>query len=69
LEVAKRRRDIKIIITSATMNSEKFSAFFGGAEIYEIPGRTFPVKVIWDKCAADDYVASAVKKAIEVHVQ
>jgi pre-mRNA-splicing factor ATP-dependent RNA helicase DHX38/PRP16 len=50
------------------MNSEKFSAFFGGAEIYEIPGRTFPVKVIWDKCAADDYVGAAVKKAIEVHV-
>jgi pre-mRNA-splicing factor ATP-dependent RNA helicase DHX38/PRP16 len=50
------------------MNAEKFSQFFGGAEIYTIPGRTFPVKVIWDKCAADDYVGAAVKKAIEVHV-
>lgn len=28
--VAQRRRDIKIIITSATMNAEKFSYFFGG---------------------------------------
>ena len=50
------------------MNAERFSDFFGGAEIYTIPGRTFPVKVIWDICPADDYVAAAVKKCIEVHV-
>ena len=51
------------------MNAEKFSDFFGGAEIYRIPGRTFPVRVVWDKCAADDFVNAAVKKCIEVHVQ
>ena len=33
-KVAQRRRDIKIIITSATMNAEKFSSFFGGAPIF-----------------------------------
>ena len=33
-KVAQKRRDIKIIITSATMNAEKFSAFFGGAPIF-----------------------------------
>jgi len=31
IKVAQRRRDIKIIITSATMNAERFSDFFGGA--------------------------------------
>ena len=67
--IATKRRDIKIIITSATMNAEKFSQYYGTAEIYKIPGRTFPVRVVWDKCASDDYVNSAVKKAIEVHVQ
>lgn len=50
------------------MNAEKFSDFFGGAEIFKIPGRTFPVRVIWEKCAVDDYVFSAVKRAIEIHV-
>ena len=43
-KVGERRRDIKIIITSATMNAEKFSSFFGNAPIFEIPGRTFPVQ-------------------------
>lgn len=33
-KVAQKRRDIKIIITSATMNAEKFSAFFGNAPIF-----------------------------------
>lgn len=42
--VAKQRRNIKIIVTSATMNAEKFSAFFDNAPIFNIPGRTFPVK-------------------------
>ena len=33
-KVAEKRRDIKIVITSATMNAEKFSAFFGNAPIF-----------------------------------
>ncbi len=33
-KVAHKRRDIKIIITSATMNAQKFSNFFGGAPIF-----------------------------------
>jgi pre-mRNA-splicing factor ATP-dependent RNA helicase DHX38/PRP16 len=46
-KVAQRRRDIKIIITSATMNAVKFSSFFGGAPIFNIPGRTFPVEILF----------------------
>ena len=42
-KVAQKRRDIKIIITSATMNAERFSDFFGKVPIFTIPGRTFPV--------------------------
>lgn len=67
-EIANRRRDIKIIITSATMNAEKFSSFFGNAEIFKIPGRTFPVRISWEKCAVDDFINAAVKKAIEIHL-
>ncbi len=69
MKVAQKRRDIKIIITSATMNAEKFSEFFGGAPIFNIPGRTFPVSIRFEKAIADDYVDGAVKKAIEIHLQ
>ncbi len=40
-----RRPDLKVIITSATIDPEKFSAHFGGAPIIEVSGRTYPVEV------------------------
>jgi pre-mRNA-splicing factor ATP-dependent RNA helicase DHX38/PRP16 len=42
-KISARRRDLKLIVTSATMNSERFSQFFGGVPVFTIPGRTFPV--------------------------
>lgn len=50
------------------MNAERFAEFFGDVPIFHIPGRTFPVEVRFDKAPAEDYVYSAVKKAIEIHV-
>ena len=67
-KVAQRRRDIKIIITSATMNAQKFSEFFGAVPIFNIPGRTFPVEIMFTKAPIDDYVDSAVKQALTCHI-
>ncbi|KAL4238484.1 ATP-dependent RNA helicase [Mactra antiquata] len=39
-----RRRDLKIILMSATLNAQLFSDFFGGCAVIDIPGRTFPVE-------------------------
>jgi pre-mRNA-splicing factor ATP-dependent RNA helicase DHX38/PRP16 len=44
-KVVGRRRDMKLIVTSATMDAEKFSHFFGNAPVFTIPGRTFPVEI------------------------
>ena len=40
-----RRPDLKVIITSATIDPERFSEHFGGAPIVEVSGRTFPVEI------------------------
>ncbi|HEY9522892.1 MAG TPA: ATP-dependent RNA helicase HrpA [Thermopolyspora sp.] len=40
-----RRPDLKVIITSATIDPERFSRHFGGAPIVEVSGRTYPVEV------------------------
>ncbi|MBO6243086.1 MAG: DEAD/DEAH box helicase, partial [Clostridia bacterium] len=68
-KIIAKRRDLKLIITSATMNSKKFSTFFGEAPIYVIPGRTFQVSYQYGKSTPEDYVDAAVKKTIEVHLQ
>lgn len=48
-QVVSRRTDLKLIVTSATMDSDKFAAFFGNVPIFNIPGRTFPVDVLFSK--------------------
>ncbi|MGZ4759778.1 MAG: ATP-dependent RNA helicase HrpA, partial [Acidimicrobiales bacterium] len=40
-----RRPDLKVIITSATIETDRFSAHFGGAPVIEVTGRTFPVEL------------------------
>ena len=48
-----RRPDLKVIITSATIDPERFSAAFSGAPIVEVSGRTYPVKVRYRPIDAD----------------
>ncbi|MEU7875333.1 ATP-dependent RNA helicase HrpA [Dactylosporangium sp. NPDC049140] len=56
-----RRPDLKIIITSATIDPERFSRHFGDAPIVEVSGRTYPVEVryrpIEDEEDADQFDA------------
>jgi pre-mRNA-splicing factor ATP-dependent RNA helicase DHX38/PRP16 len=66
-DVIARRRDLKLIVTSATMDSEKFSHFFGNVPVFTIPGRTFPVERFFAKSLPDDYVEAAVKQAMQIH--
>ena len=40
-----RRPDLKLILTSATIDVERLSAHFGGAPVVEIPGRTYPIDI------------------------
>ncbi len=44
-KLLKKRHDLKLIITSATIDSEKFSAHFGNAPVIEVSGRTYPVDI------------------------
>ena len=67
-DIARFRPDIKIIISSATMDAEKFSAYFDDAPIYNIPGRRFPVDIYYTKAPEADYVEAAVVTCLQVHV-
>ncbi len=40
-----RRPELKLIVTSATIDTERFSAHFGGAPVVEVSGRAYPVEV------------------------
>jgi len=68
LQVITRRKDLKLIVTSATMDSDKFATFFGNVPVFQIPGRTFPVEVFFSRNSVEDYVDGAVKQALQVHL-
>ncbi|RDA90510.1 hypothetical protein CP533_0837 [Ophiocordyceps camponoti-saundersi (nom. inval.)] len=40
-----QRKDLKVVLMSATVDAEHFSSYLGGAPILKVPGRTFPVDV------------------------
>ncbi len=49
-----RRQDLKIIISSATLDVERFSAFFDHAPILSVPGRLYPIETRWRDSGGDD---------------
>ncbi len=51
------------------MDADKFARFFGNVPTFTIPGRTFPVDVLFTRNPSEDYVESAVKQAIQIHLQ
>ena len=67
-QILMRRSDMKLIVTSATLNADRFSEFFGGVPIFRIPGRTFNVETFHAKMPAEDYVDAAVKQTLTIHL-
>ena len=49
-----RRPDLKLIVTSATIDPGRFAEFFGGAPVIEVSGRGFPIEVRYRPLVAED---------------
>jgi pre-mRNA-splicing factor ATP-dependent RNA helicase DHX16 len=67
-DIVRFRPDLKLIISSATMDAEKFSKYFDDASIFMIPGRMFPVDIFYTKQPEADYVDAAVVTVLQIHV-
>ena len=71
-----KRKDLKVIITSATIDTEKFAAHFNNAPILEVSGRTYPVEVRYRpaEMSTDDkennsYIDLAVQEVLSLRQQ
>lgn len=67
-DVARFRPDLKLIISSATLDAVKFSDFFDKAPIFKVPGRRYPVDIYYTKQPEADYIEAAVVTALQIHV-
>lgn len=64
----KRRPDLKLIVTSATLDAEKFSTYFFDCPIFTIPGRTFPVEILHTKEPESDYLEASLMAVMQIHL-
>ncbi|KAI3727553.1 hypothetical protein L6452_16169 [Arctium lappa] len=67
-DIARFRPDLKLLISSATLDAEKFSDYFDSAPIFKIPGRRFPVEINYTKAPEADYLDAAIVTALQIHV-
>ena len=62
------RPELKIIVTSATLDAVKFSEFFNNANIFTIPGRTFPVEILYTREPTTDYLDESLMTIMQIHL-
>lgn len=67
-DIARFRPDLKLLISSATLDAEKFSDYFDSAPIFKIPGRRYPVEIHYTKAPEADYLDAAIVTALQIHV-
>jgi ATP-dependent RNA helicase DHX8/PRP22 len=67
-KLMKRRLDLRLIVTSATLDAEKFSGYFFNCNIFTIPGRTFPVEILYTKQPETDYLDAALITVLQIHL-
>ncbi len=63
-----KRKDLRLIVTSATLDASKFSNYFFKCPIFTIPGRTFPVDILYTKEPESDYLDAALITVMQIHL-
>lgn len=67
-QLVRRRPDLRLIVTSATLDAEKFSGYFFNCNIFTIPGRTYPVEILYTKQPESDYLDAALITVMQIHL-
>ncbi|XP_043198767.1 ATP-dependent RNA helicase DHX8-like [Amphibalanus amphitrite] len=67
-QTIKRRPDMKLVVTSATLDAVKFSQYFFEAPIFTIPGRTYPVEILYAKEPETDYLDASLITVMHIHL-
>ncbi|CAN1794690.1 Probable pre-mRNA-splicing factor ATP-dependent RNA helicase DEAH4, partial [Linum perenne] len=62
-----RECKLKVLITSATLDGEKVSEFFLESPILNVPGKLFPVEIVYSRERPISYLESCLRTAIEIH--
>jgi pre-mRNA-splicing factor ATP-dependent RNA helicase DHX16 len=67
-DIARFRPDLKLLVSSATLDAAKFSEYFDDAPVFNIPGRRFPVDIMYTKAPEADYLEACVITVLQIHI-
>lgn len=70
--IAKKRKNLRLIIMSATLDAQKFQRYFNVNEdsptpLFKVPGRTHPVEIFYTQEPEPDYVEAAIRTVLMIH--
>jgi pre-mRNA-splicing factor ATP-dependent RNA helicase DHX15/PRP43 len=66
--IKEKRKDLKLIIMSATLDAGKFQDYFESAPVMKIPGRLYPVEIFYTPEPERDYLEAAIRTVIQIHL-
>lgn len=64
-----RGDDVRVVLSSATLNTKKFSNYFDDAPVYTVPGRRFDVDILYTKAPEADYVDACCVTVLQIHAK
>ena len=66
-DISRFRPELKVLISSATMDAGKFASYFDDAPIFNIPGRRYPVDIHYTPQPEANYLAAAITTIFQIH--
>ncbi|BAM39126.1 DEAD-box family helicase [Theileria orientalis strain Shintoku] len=67
-DLVRYRSDFRLIISSATLEAEKFALYFDHAPIFKIPGRRYPVQIYYTKTPEANYLDASIITVLQIHL-
>ncbi|KAF5352904.1 hypothetical protein D9758_007882 [Tetrapyrgos nigripes] len=66
-DIARFRPELRLLISSATLNADKFSEYFDDAPKFYVPGRTYPVDIHYTPQPEANYLHAAITTVFQIH--
>jgi pre-mRNA-splicing factor ATP-dependent RNA helicase DHX15/PRP43 len=66
-EILIKRKDLKLVVMSATLEAEKFQNYFLDAPLIKVPGRLHPVEIFYTQEPERDYLEAAIRTVVQIH--
>jgi pre-mRNA-splicing factor ATP-dependent RNA helicase DHX16 len=67
-DICRFRTDLKLLVSSATLDAAKFAEYFDDAPIFNIPGRRYPVSILYTQAPEADYLEACVITVLQIHI-